>query len=156
RWAPVRVTATNGGPAGTGRLELGVPGAQTALPLELPSAAKKRVGAALIPPVRYTPDRINSHQAAAAPRGGAGRGQGGREVARAQIPIQVVPDGARLLAVCGEEAGGLRFLDELPLGAAGWALPRGQPAPSQGEATVTAHLAPAQMPHDPVALEGAE
>src|SRR2546427_8352399 len=43
RWAPVRVTATNSGEPVTGRLELMVPGARTAIPLELPSAAKKRV-----------------------------------------------------------------------------------------------------------------
>src|SRR5213076_375868 len=43
RWAPFRVTATNSGVPVAGRVELDLSDARTALPLELPTAANKRV-----------------------------------------------------------------------------------------------------------------
>src|SRR5207244_3018526 len=102
RWAPVRVTATNSGEPVSGRLELVVPGARTAIPLELPSAAKKRVEVALFPQLPYATFGISPDQAAASLREGALHGSGGRKIAGTQIPVEVLPDTSRLLVVCGE------------------------------------------------------
>jgi len=146
RWAPVRVTATNSGEPVTGRLELMVPGARTAIPLELPSAAKKRVETTLIPQPTTDDFTAIPERGVASLREGSARGAAGREIVSTQIRVKVLPEMARLLAVCGEEAGGLRFLDGVTLGEAGWSLPLEQQRQLQNGITETAHVAPAQMP----------
>jgi hypothetical protein len=160
RWAPVRVIATNGGQPVVGRLELMLPGARTALPLELPTAAKKQIETVLIPQLTYTTYGVSPDQAAASLREGALHGSGGREIAGAQVPIKLLPDSSRLLVVCAQggagESGSLRFLDGLPLGETGWSMPLGQQAQFQNASTVTAHVPPAGMPSDWAGLDAAD
>src|SRR6266571_4508765 len=90
RWAPVRVTATNSGEPVTGRLELVVPGARTAIPLELPSAAKKRVETTLIPQPTTDDFTAIPERGVASLREGSARGAAGREIVSTQIRVKVL------------------------------------------------------------------
>src|SRR5689334_8458572 len=49
RWAPVRVTVTNSGEPLNGRVAVGLPTAQTEMPLDLPTSANKRVETTIRP-----------------------------------------------------------------------------------------------------------
>lgn len=162
RWAPLRVTATNSGEPVSGRVELALPGARTAIPLELPSAANKRVETTLIPQLSYQSIGVAPDQAAASLREGNAGGAGGREVASVQIPVKVLPEEVRLLAVCGEGgtrasgSGGLRFLEGVSLAEAGWSLPLEQQQQLRNGVTETAQVPPAQMPLERAGLDAAD
>jgi hypothetical protein len=159
RWAPVRVTATNNGSPVTGRLVVGMPGGETALPLELPLAANKRIATLLVPQPPYDASFSTTQERAV-----AGLRDGRREVARAEArlrllpgsPRQLVPGMSRLLAVCSGEASGLRFLDNVPLADAGWAMP---PMPQGGfwaGKSFAAQLQPDQMPPEAAGWDAAD
>jgi hypothetical protein len=74
-------------------------------------------------------------------------------VARAQGALQLRPERDRLLAVCGTEGAGLRFLAGLPLAGAGWSLPLEEQQQSWQFQVATAHLSPAQMPPEWAGLQ---
>src|ERR1051326_472647 len=122
RWAPVRVTAANNGSPVVSRLEVIMPGARTELPLELPTSANKRVAMLLIPQPGYDPSNLAGEE-----RARVVLRQGRTEIAQGEARLRVLPAWSRLLAVCGEDAGSLRFLDGLPLAEAGWTLPLDHP-----------------------------
>jgi hypothetical protein len=157
RSVPVRVTATNNGAPISGRLGLmvedparGPAAVQTWLPLELPSSANKRLETAMVPLISDRSFMPNQQSITAMLR------EGKQERARGQARLTVLPLAQRLLAVCAEDAGGLRFMSGVPLGEAGWALPLEQQMRLQGEPTATAHVPADQMPAIWAGLEAAD
>src|SRR5262249_30206102 len=145
----MRVTATNNGSPVSGHLVVAMPGGETALPLELPLAANKRVATLLVPQPSYDLTFSTGQERAV-----ASLRDGRREVVRVEArlrllpgsPRQLTPGSSRLLVVCSGGAGGLRFLDNVPLADAGWAMPPGPQGAFWAGKSYAAHLLPDQMP----------
>jgi hypothetical protein len=151
RWAPLRVTATNSGTPTTGSLQFLVPGAWTLLTLELSAGANKQVSTVLVPQAGYEQVLAPSRQVATAILR-----DGRREIGRAETQLRLLPAGFRLLAVCGAEGAGLRFLSGQALAQSGWSLTMEEQAQAWQNQVATAHLSPEQMPREWAGLRAAD